>query len=60
LLDEHKPFTLRIPLDALANQPPDVLRREFAQPGRKWAAYVAGCLVALHVHHRALAGAARG
>ena len=60
LLDEHKPFTLRIPFDALANQPPDVLRREFDQPGRKWAAYVAGCLVALQIHHRALAGAPRG
>jgi L-arabinokinase len=60
LLDEHKPFTLRVPLDALANHPPDVLRREFDQPGRKWGSYVAGCLVALHVHHGALAGAGRG
>ena len=54
LLDDHKPFTFRIPLDALAAHPPEVLRREFGQPGRKWAAYVAGCLVALHVHHRVL------
>jgi len=34
LLDEHKPFTLRIPLDALANQPPDVLRRSGGCRGR--------------------------
>src|SRR3954462_990816 len=33
LLDEHKPFTLRVPLEALASQPPEVLRREFDQPG---------------------------
>lgn len=50
LLDEHKPFTLRIPLDALAKHPPDVLRREFDEPGRKWAAYLAGCLHVLHAH----------
>ncbi|HEX8914430.1 MAG TPA: galactokinase family protein, partial [Humisphaera sp.] len=48
LLDEHKPFTLRIPLDALASQPTGVLRRGFAEPGRQWAGYVAGCLHALH------------
>jgi L-arabinokinase len=60
LLDEHKPFTVRVPLDALASHPPDVLRREFDQPGRKWAAYVAGCLVALHVHRRVLDGSVRG
>ena len=54
LFDEHKPFTFRVPLAALAAHPPDVLRREFDQPGRKWAAYVAGCLVALHAHHGVL------
>lgn len=54
LLDDHKPFTFRIPLDALATHPTEVLRREFDQPGRKWAAYVAGCVVALHVHRRVL------
>ena len=54
LLDEHKPFTIRVPLAALANRAPEVLRREFDQPGRKWAAYVAGCLVALHHRHRVL------
>jgi L-arabinokinase len=54
LLDEHRPFTFRVPLAALATHPPEVLRREFDQPGRKWAAYVAGCLVALHHRHRAL------
>jgi L-arabinokinase len=48
LYDEHKPFTFRIPLDALAHEPGHVLRREFNEPGRKWAAYVAGCLFILH------------
>src|SRR5215218_9621547 len=52
LLDQHKPFTLRIPLDALARRPHELLRREFDQPGRKWAAYLAGCLVALHARRR--------
>ena len=54
LLDEHRPFTFRVPLDALAAHPPEVLRREFDQPGRRWAAYVAGCLVALQAHRRVL------
>jgi L-arabinokinase len=48
LLDRHEPFTLRVPLDALANPDPAALRREFDEPGRKWAGYVAGCLFALH------------
>lgn len=48
LYDEHKPFTLRMPLDALARFSADVLRREFAEPGRKWAAYLIGCALALH------------
>jgi L-arabinokinase len=48
LLDEHVPFTLRIPLDALASQSAEALRREFAEPGRRWAAYLAGCLFVLH------------
>jgi len=48
LYDEHKPFTFRMPLDALANHSAEVLRREFSEPGRRWAAYVAGCLFVLH------------
>lgn len=48
LLDEHQPFTLRIPLEALAANSADALRREFAEPGRKWAGYLAGCLFVLH------------
>ncbi|HSU67226.1 MAG TPA: hypothetical protein VLJ39_10155, partial [Tepidisphaeraceae bacterium] len=48
LFDEHKPFTFRVPLDALASHPAEKLRCEFAEPGRKWAAYVAGCLFVLH------------
>ena len=48
LLDEHKPFTLRVPLDALTRGTADALRREFDEPGRKWAAYLVGCLFVLH------------
>src|SRR5438477_6053125 len=40
LLDEHLPFTFRIPLDALATRSADELRREFAEPGRSWAGYL--------------------
>jgi len=48
LLDEHRPFTFRIPLDALAAESVETLRREFNQPGRRWAGYLAGCLFLLH------------
>src|SRR5688572_11690021 len=48
LLDEHKPFTLRVPLDALVQGDAATLRREFDEPGRKWAAYLVGCLFVLH------------
>src|SRR5215212_5389757 len=48
LHDEHKPFTLRIPLDSLASDSAEDLRREFNEPGRRWAAYFAGCLFVLH------------
>ena len=48
LLDDHRPFTFRASLDALAHAPMADLRREFAADGRQWAAYVAGCLAVLH------------
>ena len=48
LLDDHRPFTLQIPLDALADVPVGRLRAEFAAAGRTWAAYLAGCLAVLH------------
>jgi len=48
LLDEHLPFTVRMPIEALAGSA-DALRREFADPGRRWAGYLAGCLHILHV-----------
>jgi len=48
LFDDHLPFTFRISLDALANATIDSLRRDFAEPGRKWASYIAGCLYILH------------
>jgi L-arabinokinase len=52
LFDDHRPFTFRIPLDALALQSIDSLRSEFNQPGRRWAGYLAGCLAILHHHGR--------
>ncbi|HEV7302138.1 MAG TPA: hypothetical protein VGN72_22565 [Tepidisphaeraceae bacterium] len=48
LLDEHRPFTLRVPLDSLATGDLATLRREFAEPGRGWAGYLVGCLFLLH------------
>jgi L-arabinokinase len=51
LFDDHLPFTLRIPLDALADSSFDALCAEFNQPGRRWAGYLAGCLAILH-HRR--------
>ncbi|MCC7349755.1 MAG: hypothetical protein IT446_04235 [Phycisphaerales bacterium] len=48
LLDEHQPFTFGMPLEALADHSAQTLRREFAQPGRRWAGYIAGCLFILH------------
>jgi len=48
LRDDHVPFTLRVPFDALARSSADTLRREFDAPGRKWAAYLVGCLFVLH------------
>jgi L-arabinokinase len=48
LLDEHKPFTLSVPLDALAGESIESLRSDFDAPGRKWAGYLAGCLAILH------------
>jgi L-arabinokinase len=48
LFDRHEPFTLRIPLDALIQSDAEALRREFNEPGRKWAAYLVGCLYLLH------------
>ena len=32
LLDEHRPFTLRIPLEALASDPADALARRVRRP----------------------------
>lgn len=48
LHDDHRPFTLRIPLSALISADTYTLRVEFSQPGRKFAGYVAGCLHLLH------------
>jgi L-arabinokinase len=50
LLDEHQPFTLRIPLEALAGNDTYGLRREFDSPGRRFAGYIAGCLHILQQH----------
>jgi L-arabinokinase len=48
LLDEHKPFTLRMQLDALAGSSLVQLRAGFDEPGRRWAGYLVGCLFVLH------------
>ncbi|CAN5345750.1 galactokinase [soil metagenome] len=48
LFDEHLPFTFRMSIDAMANATIDSLRREFSEPGRRWAGYIAGCLFVLH------------
>ena len=48
--DRHEPFTLRIPLDGLLEADAETLRREFNEPGRKWAGYLVGCLYLLHEH----------
>ena len=52
LLDAHKPFTFRVPLDALVANSIEKLRLDLAEPGRHWAAYVVGCLVALQRRDR--------
>src|SRR4051812_42999353 len=48
LFDEHRPFTLRMSLDALAGSSIEQLRKGFDEPGRKWAGYLVGCLYVLH------------
>jgi galactokinase len=48
LYDDHRPFTFRMPLAALARADAATLQREFNAPGRKWAGYLAGCLFLLH------------
>jgi galactokinase len=60
LFDEHKPFTFRVPLAALVEQPIEMLRRDLSEPGRHWAAYVVGCLVALQHRDRAVERMTRG
>ena len=46
--DDHKAFTLRMPLRALAEHDTATLAREFADPARQWAGHLAGCLHVLH------------
>lgn len=46
--DEHVPFTFRMPLDRLAQASVEDLAKGFAEPGRRFAAHVAGCLYLLH------------
>jgi len=60
LFDEHKPFTFRVPLAALVEQPIEKLRRDLSEPGRHWAAYVVGCLIALQHRERAIERMAQG
>jgi len=60
LRDEQKPFTFHLPLDVLATRSVNELRRDFAKPGQKWAAYVAGCVVALNTQKRVIERMPRG
>jgi galactokinase len=46
--DAHLPFTLRIPLAAIARNSMETLRNELADPGRHWAAGIIGCTQQLH------------
>jgi galactokinase len=46
--DAHEPFTLRIPLEAVARSAVEKLGKELAAPGRAWAAAIVGCLRQLH------------
>ena len=48
LLDAHLPFRFEMPLDGLARATAETLRKELAEPGRRWAGYVVGCLFLLH------------
>ncbi|MCC6240534.1 MAG: hypothetical protein IT448_09580 [Phycisphaerales bacterium] len=46
--DENQPFTFGISIDDLIRASDHQLRSEFSQPGRRWAAYMVGCLFVLH------------
>lgn len=48
LADDGVPSLFRISFDVLASQRVEILSHEFEEPANKWAAYLAGCLVALH------------
>ena len=55
LLDEHKPGEVQLPLDMLRGRSTDELRPELTSDRKhKWAAYVAGCLVALDFRHQVI------
>ncbi|MGC4030834.1 MAG: galactokinase family protein [Tepidisphaeraceae bacterium] len=47
LLDDNRPFTLVVPLDALT-KPIEMLRGDLNDRGRRWASYLVGCLAILH------------
>ena len=46
LLDDHRPFRLELPAAAVG-RPLEELRRDLAEPGRRWAGYMVGCLAVL-------------
>lgn len=48
LFDQQLACTFRMPLDALASVTIPELRAGFAEPSRRWASYIAGCLAMLH------------
>ncbi len=48
LLDDHQSYFAGMSLDHLAKASVDELWWDFRKPGRKWAAYILGCLYLLH------------
>jgi len=48
LLDHHRPFTFRMPMDSLATFSIDKLYSELSESSRRWAGYLVGCLFVLH------------
>ena len=48
LFDDHRPFTFHMPMDSLAAFSMEALRAELAEPSRRWAGYIVGCVFVLH------------
>lgn len=51
LLDSNEPFTFHMQMSDMGRCTIEKLKSEFAEPGRKWAGYLAGCIFKLHEQH---------